>query len=180
MYLQSSSHLSPRQGFMSIFPFPWKCDIASTFVLETFSAAPTNFSAPSGYLWELEYLAGMSVESHWNDIDEDTPDEGLLLLPIPLYCWSASASSLSNLLFLSSQEVKTRFAPTEISKNGFSPLSVSTTCLFLPSDMVFTSDANTCISDTQHIDLTADPLTCSPSNFDADQFSTPGVYLNKS
>ena len=33
--------------------------------------------------------------------------------------------------------------------------------------------------DTQQIDLTADPPTCSPSSFDVDQFSIPGEYLNQ-
>lgn len=126
------------------------------------------------FSWVLQLLVGISVESHWNDIDEDTPDEELNSFLIPLSGPLARASSILfftlNFCF---QAVRTLFAPTEISRKGFSPSSN-----VIPLGMLVESVANMCVFDTQHIDLTADPPTCSPSNFEAVQFSTPGAYLD--
>ncbi|KAL6284321.1 hypothetical protein ACE6H2_015250 [Prunus campanulata] len=83
------------------------------------------------------------------------------------------------LCFVSSiQEVHTRFAPTEINEPGVSMFSIAAFCPFHISGMLVASDGTMLIFDTGHIDLTADPPTCSLSNFDADQFSTPGIYLS--
>uniref|UniRef100_A0A7C9E6F0 Uncharacterized protein n=1 Tax=Opuntia streptacantha TaxID=393608 RepID=A0A7C9E6F0_OPUST len=117
----------------------------------------------------------MSVDSHLNEIEDASFDEELK--PPYLFCKPSIGSSPSIIcVFLSNHEVSTRFAPTDISKRGF---STSSTAPFLNAPLVASTTliSAECISDTKHSDLTADPPTCSPSKFDVDQFSAPGLYL---
>lgn len=109
----------------------------------------------------------MSLESHWNETDEDLPNEGSII-PFP---------ALLHLLSFKSHDVSTRLAPTDISKVGTSLSSEAVLSLFVLSGKLLTSVEIMWIFETKHIDLTADPPTCSPSNFEEENFLAPDAYL---
>ncbi|PQQ15642.1 hypothetical protein Pyn_00893 [Prunus yedoensis var. nudiflora] len=81
-------------------------------------------------------------------------------------------------LLLSSQEVHTRFAPTEINEPGVSMFSIAAFCPFHISGIVVASDGTMLIFDKGILISQLIHQRGSLSNLDADKFSTPSIYLS--